>query len=155
MWLAIDDADEENAAMQFIPGTHKAPLPWIRTAQKHAVLTNEILEGDFQHFEAEFGKYVNAMPAGFMSLHADLLVHGSAANQSHRRRCGLTLRYCASDCRPAGYDEGLRGYAGQAILCSGNPGIWAADGMHVGRPEGEDWRPLDAEQIRLAQAAAR
>ena len=32
--------------------------------------------------------YVNAMPAGYLSLHADLLVHGSQPNHSARRRCG-------------------------------------------------------------------
>lgn len=28
VWLAIDDADEENAAMQFVSGSHRAALPW-------------------------------------------------------------------------------------------------------------------------------
>ncbi|MEP1645241.1 MAG: phytanoyl-CoA dioxygenase family protein, partial [Rhodopirellula bahusiensis] len=35
--------------------------------------------------------------AGQVSIHSDLLVHGSAPNQSDRRRCGLTLRYCPAD----------------------------------------------------------
>lgn len=37
------------------------------------------------------------MPAGDISLHTDLLLHGSNANQSPKRRCGLTLRYCTPD----------------------------------------------------------
>jgi ectoine hydroxylase-related dioxygenase (phytanoyl-CoA dioxygenase family) len=28
-----------------------------------------------------------------------MLLHGSEANQSTRRRCGLTLRYCSADVR--------------------------------------------------------
>jgi hypothetical protein len=32
-------------------------------------------------------------------MHSDLLLHGSEANQSSRRRCGLTLRYCPADVR--------------------------------------------------------
>jgi ectoine hydroxylase-related dioxygenase (phytanoyl-CoA dioxygenase family) len=31
---------------------------------------------------------------GEISIHSDLLLHGSEANQSSKRRCGLTLRYC-------------------------------------------------------------
>ena len=34
------------------------------------------------------------LKAGQISIHSDLLVHGSAPNDSDRRRCGLTLRYC-------------------------------------------------------------
>ena len=37
------------------------------------------------------------MKAGKVSLHSDLLVHGSLPNLSERRRCGLTLRYCPPD----------------------------------------------------------
>jgi len=35
--------------------------------------------------------------AGQASVHSDLILHGSEANQSTRRRCGLTLRYCAAE----------------------------------------------------------
>jgi hypothetical protein len=30
-------------------------------------------------------------------MHSDLLLHGSEANESNRRRCGLTIRYAAAD----------------------------------------------------------
>jgi len=39
------------------------------------------------------------LTAGQMSIHSDLLLHGSGANESDRRRCGLTLRYCTADVR--------------------------------------------------------
>ena len=39
------------------------------------------------------------LEAGEVSVHSDLLLHGSKANQSERRRCGLTLRYCTPDVR--------------------------------------------------------
>jgi ectoine hydroxylase-related dioxygenase (phytanoyl-CoA dioxygenase family) len=41
----------------------------------------------------------NELKAGEISIHSDLLVHGSEANMSPRRRCGLTLRYCPADVR--------------------------------------------------------
>lgn len=44
--------------------------------------------------------YLNAMPAGFISLHADLLVHGSQPNHSPRRRCGT--RPSSTACRAVG-----------------------------------------------------
>lgn len=39
--------------------------------------------------------------AGQISLHSDLLLHGSEANNADRRRCGPTLRYCTADVRAA------------------------------------------------------
>jgi non-heme Fe2+,alpha-ketoglutarate-dependent halogenase len=43
-----------------------------------------------------------------------LLLHGSEANQSNRRRCGLTLRYC-----PASVQAGL-GWNGKGVIVSGS-----------------------------------
>jgi len=41
-----------------------------------------------------YGRIVdNELKAGEMSLHSDLLLHGSGPNTSDRRRCGLTFRY--------------------------------------------------------------
>jgi hypothetical protein len=34
--------DEENAAMQFVSGSHRAALPWIKTTQPKSVLGNEL-----------------------------------------------------------------------------------------------------------------
>ena len=47
-----------------------------------------------------FGQVVyDELRAGQVSMHSDLLLHGSEANDSDRRRCGLTLRYCSADVR--------------------------------------------------------
>ena len=96
VWLAIDDADRENACMRFIPGTHH-----------HGHLTYRLTENDGDNVlnqtveDAEqFGEPIDVeLNAGEISLHSDLLLHGSQANNSSRRRCGLTLRYCAADVR--------------------------------------------------------
>ena len=59
--------------------------------------------------------------AGEISIHSDLLLHGSAANDSDRRRCGLTLRYCTADVR-AGMDWNQKG----VIVSGADPtGHWA------------------------------
>jgi non-heme Fe2+,alpha-ketoglutarate-dependent halogenase len=94
VWLAIDDADEDNAAMKFIPGTHRVGhLKW-REAQGEVVLKQEITDIN------RFGQPVyDCLKAGQLSLHADMLVHGSDPNVSDRRRCGLTIRYCEPEVR--------------------------------------------------------
>ncbi len=96
VWLAIDDADTENACMRFIPGSHlRGPLPHLPSVEGE--------ENVLDHTAADplaFGAPVdNALRAGEISLHSDLLLHGSEANKSDRRRCGLTLRYCAAEVR--------------------------------------------------------
>ena len=95
VWLAIDDADSGNACMRFLPGSHlRGPLPFEVTDGESSVLNQKALDVD------RFSPPVdNELRAGEISLHSDLLLHGSEANDSGRRRCGLTLRYCAADVR--------------------------------------------------------
>ncbi len=96
VWLAIDDADVENACMRFIPGSHKLGHLTYRPS---ADSENNVLDQTVENAE-EFGDPVDVeLKAGEASLHSDLLLHGSKANESDRRRCGLTLRYCATDVR--------------------------------------------------------
>jgi hypothetical protein len=103
VWLAIDDADEENACMKFIAGSHHHGHMTYRPsdAADHNVL-NQTIDNPEQ-----FGEVVwNPLPAGWASMHADLLLHGSEANRSTRRRCALTLRYCAAEVNAAlGWNE--------------------------------------------------
>jgi hypothetical protein len=106
------------------------------------------------------GLYVNAMPAGYISMHADLLIHGSTPNLSTtRRRCGLTLRYCAADARPLGGDDNAgRGtfFGGFVLPCRGDPEYWGEAGRYVAPPPAghEDWSPLSGKQVAAAQLAA-
>ncbi len=105
VWLAIDDADCENACMRFIAGSHHVGHLTFRPSrpEDHNVL-NQTVENPEQ-----YGPIVNdELRAGQISLHSDLLLHGSEANQSDRRRCGLTLRYAAADVR-AGMDWNQKG----------------------------------------------
>lgn len=103
VWLAIDDVDEENAAMRFIPGSHLdgALHHHLRDLDGSRVLGQEV---DSRELEGR-PQYVNSMPAGHASLHSDMLLHGSPANSSMRRRAGLTLRYVGAEVRLLnGYD---------------------------------------------------
>ena len=127
VWLAVDDADAGNAAMRFLPGTHAGgELPMEAVAG--AAFDRGIAD------VARLGAPVtNALRAGQCSLHADMLVHGSEANRSDRRRCGLTLRYCPPSV--AITDDGWRRGV-EAVLCRGAPGGWA---VHP-RPATDDIR---------------
>lgn len=96
VWLAIDDADVENACMRFIPGSHLyGNLTWHLSEDDEGNVLNQTVA------DAErFGEPVDdVLRAGEVSIHSDLTLHGSEANDSDRRRCGLTLRYCAADVR--------------------------------------------------------
>ena len=117
-WLAIDDATVENACMRYIPGTHLfGHLTYTLSENDETNVLNQTVTGADQ-----FGQPENVeLEAGEMSLHSDLLLHGSEANQSSRRRCGLTLRYC-----PASVRAGL-GWNAKGVIVSGRDpaGHWA------------------------------
>lgn len=95
-WLAIDDADIENACMRFIAGSqHFGRLTYRPSDSSEHNVLNQTIENAEQ-----YGTPVDdELKAGEISLHSDLLLHGSNANDSDRRRCGLTLRYCAAEVR--------------------------------------------------------
>ena len=111
VWLAIDDADVDNACMRFIPGSHH-----------HGHLTYKLSEEDennvlFQTVPTaeQYGEPIDVeLKAGEISIHSDMLLHGSKANTSGRRRCGLTLRYCAAEVRA------LQGWHLKGVLLAGD-----------------------------------
>jgi non-heme Fe2+,alpha-ketoglutarate-dependent halogenase len=109
-WLAIDDADVGNACMRYIPGSHHlGHLTYTLSENDEANVLNQTVEGAEQLAEP-----VNVeLRAGEISMHSDLLLHGSEANESTRRRCGLTLRYCPADVR-----AGL-GWNAKGVVVSG------------------------------------
>ena len=118
VWLAIDDADIGNACMRFVPGSHlHGPLEFELDDQDQSNVLNQSVSD----FEALGDTVDNELPAGAISLHTDLLLHGSEANQSDRRRCGLTLRYCAAEVKA------YLGWNRKGVIVSGvdRDGHWA------------------------------
>src|ERR1700761_3899299 len=117
-WLAIDDATVENACMRYIPGSQLlGHLTYTLSENDEANVLNQTVP----NAEA-LGRPVDVqLKAGEISLHSDLLLHGSEANQSSKRRCGLTLRYC-----PAVVRAGL-GWNEKGVVVSGKDesGHWA------------------------------
>ena len=94
VWLAIDKADRQNACMRVIPGSHLHGHVDYRRGDRDEHNTLDQTIDDV----AQFGQPIDVeLEAGEISMHSDLLLHGSDANDSERRRCGLTLRYTTAD----------------------------------------------------------
>ena len=128
VWLAVDDASEENGAMQVIPGSHlHGQVDYEQSAAEEDNVLNQTVGDPRKYGEAPVAL---AMRAGQISLHADLLLHGSEPNRSTQRRCGLTMRFVPSDVRAH------NGWHKSAIICRGsNPeGHW----VHHPRPAGDE-----------------
>ena len=134
VWLAITDSTRENGAMRVIPGTHLIGAQTTRLSEEdeHNVLLEVVPDverfGDPVYFE---------LKAGQISVHDNLLLHGSEPNRSSRPRGGLTLRYCPVDVRS------LSDYHLGAVLVSGedSSGHWG----NVPRPTGADARGMQSE----------
>jgi non-haem Fe2+, alpha-ketoglutarate-dependent halogenase len=126
VWLAIDAADRTNACMRFLGGSHHFGHLTFRPSDpsEHNVLNQSIDDVE------RFGTPVDVeLQAGEISLHSDLLLHGSDTNTSNRRRCGLTLRYCSADVRAE------LGWNAKGVIVSGSDpsGHWA----NSARPEND------------------
>ena len=145
-WLAIDDADAENAAMQFVPGSHLsgALVHEMQPLDGSRVLGRQALNPD-QYTD----RFINVLQAGQLSLHSDLLLHGSDANDSSRNRCGLTLRYIPASVRVM---EGFDVWRKSAVHCLDGD---ASDYWYNrSRPEGENpekladfWGEFDGQSL--------
>ncbi|GAA5504812.1 phytanoyl-CoA dioxygenase family protein [Novipirellula caenicola] len=94
VWLAIDDANAENGCMEVFAGSHKHGLIEFKDSDANA---GNVLDQTVEHPEQYGTHRLTPLRAGQISIHSDLLLHGSSANVSNRRRCGLTLRYCPAD----------------------------------------------------------
>jgi non-heme Fe2+,alpha-ketoglutarate-dependent halogenase len=83
--------------MQFIPGSHRhGQIPFEPSAADE----KNVLGQSVRDPERFGGPPVSVfLKAGQISIHTDLLLHGSAPNRSTRRRCGLTLRYMPPEVR--------------------------------------------------------
>jgi len=88
-WVALDDVSEENGCMQVVPGSHKWGL----------VPEGNFFDHDLQALEeritAASGKTFQTapciLPAGALSFHHCMTLHGSGPNLSQRPRRSLVV----------------------------------------------------------------
>jgi len=98
-WYAIDDADVENGCMRVIPRTHLAGITEHGKSERAGNLLS--INQEVQTEIDESTAIDLAMKAGQISIHDGFLIHGSGPNGSNRRRCGVTIRYCRPNVKPA------------------------------------------------------
>ena len=95
LWLAVDDAHTDNGCLRVIPGSHQWPVHRLRRRDDvESVLSTEI-DADID----ESAAVDLELRAGDVEVHHPNIVHGSHANTSDRRRCGLTIRYIPASTR--------------------------------------------------------
>ncbi|MDA1191112.1 MAG: phytanoyl-CoA dioxygenase family protein [Candidatus Poribacteria bacterium] len=134
VWLAIDDADVENSAMRVVPGSHRhGQIGFHRSASDEKNVLNQTVIDAERYGDPPVSL---EMRAGQMSLHSDLLLHGSEPNRSSRRRCGLTMRFL---------DPEVRAYHGWNRNAITARGVDPADHWgNVARPVGENVPPRES-----------
>ena len=90
-WLAVDRSDEGNGCLRVVKGSHKQTLKELKTDRSVLNVLGATTHSDQDVPEQDIVDLV--LNPGDISIHHPNLVHGSHANTSNRRRCGLTIRY--------------------------------------------------------------
>jgi ectoine hydroxylase-related dioxygenase (phytanoyl-CoA dioxygenase family) len=119
VWLALDDVDAENGAMQVIPGTHLNGFSAYEAVDK----AQNIFDSQIRPELVDEKRAVTfELKAGQCSLHEARIIHGAQANISPRRRAGYTMRYLplTSKIEPSRNPEG-RFWLARGEDVAGNP----------------------------------
>ncbi|MEM1324460.1 MAG: phytanoyl-CoA dioxygenase family protein [Bacteroidota bacterium] len=96
-WMGLDDANEDNGCLQYIPGSHRWNLlDRTNLAGDMDGLARFLTPEQKKQFDQ---KVAIEMPAGYATFHHPLLVHGSYANRSSRARRALVLNVFADHTR--------------------------------------------------------
>jgi ectoine hydroxylase-related dioxygenase (phytanoyl-CoA dioxygenase family) len=90
VWLALYDTNEENGAMKVVKGSHNEGMFKHHTNKA----SNLVLDQEVSNDQIKEEDIISLnLKAGEISLHNDALLHGSEANNSNKRRCGVTMRF--------------------------------------------------------------
>lgn len=117
LWLAVDDATVENGCLRVIPGSHSLDIqPFIKRDADASVLGSEI---DPSLVDERLAVDLE-LAAGSVEVHHPNIIHGSNANASPHRRCGLTIRYIPTTTRITSTGRQEKAYL---LRGSARPGI--------------------------------
>ncbi|MFI1097945.1 phytanoyl-CoA dioxygenase family protein [Streptomyces sp. NPDC020917] len=137
LWLAVDHSTPENGCVRLIPGSHRGGIEAMRAnTDVDNVLGEEIA------VEVDESAAVDMVLApGDVEVHHPNIVHGSNANTSPHRRCGLTMRYIPAATRITADEQPYP----SAFHLRGTPGVNAC----------QPWPAFDPERhYRYAGAGA-
>lgn len=96
LWLAIDDSTPENGCVRVIPGTQH---DYFHNLERREDVANVLNSGIDPTTVNEGASVDLVLTAGDVSIHHPNVIHGSDANTSPKRRCGLTIRYIPASTR--------------------------------------------------------
>jgi ectoine hydroxylase-related dioxygenase (phytanoyl-CoA dioxygenase family) len=115
LWLAIDHSTPENGCVRVIPGSQTMATEAMReVTDVQSVLGQEIA------VEVDESRAVDmVLRPGDVEVHHPQIVHGSNANTSPYRRCGLTIRYIPTSTRIISEEQPYV----SAFLLRGDPGV--------------------------------
>jgi len=123
-WVALDDVDEENGAMQMVPGSHH----WGNQIEFLHTLEN------YQSMPKEWNGHAletvtRPVKAGHVHYHHALAWHGSPANKSGGPRRAIALHYMTGDTRYVASGEHLmqafiEGGDGEKVQGEKFPQVW-------------------------------
>lgn len=95
LWLAVDHSTPENGCVRLIPGSHKMDIAATRANTDVDSVLGEEIAVDVDESQA----VDMVLRPGDVEVHHPNIVHGSNANASPNRRCGLTIRYIPTSTR--------------------------------------------------------
>jgi ectoine hydroxylase-related dioxygenase (phytanoyl-CoA dioxygenase family) len=106
-WVALDDVDVANGAMQVLPGSHH----WGALRGASDFLGTDI-DAQLERLTAEHDAtpHVLEMRAGQVSFHHVLTFHGSGSNTSDRVRRSLAVHLVDADVAAVSHDDGWQHY---------------------------------------------
>jgi ectoine hydroxylase-related dioxygenase (phytanoyl-CoA dioxygenase family) len=98
-----------------IPGSHRGDLHALRAREDFdSVLGSESATDVDESLAVDL-----TLSAGDVEVHHPSIMHGSEANTSPHRRCGLTIRYIPTSTRITAHEQPYP----SAILLRGTPGV--------------------------------
>jgi ectoine hydroxylase-related dioxygenase (phytanoyl-CoA dioxygenase family) len=106
-WVALDDVDEGNGAMQVLPGSHR--WGWLR-GQSDFLGTDLDAQLDRLAAQHDVRPTTLSMHAGQVSFHHVLTFHGSASNTSQRVRRSLAVHLVDATVRSVSHLDGWQHY---------------------------------------------
>ncbi|WP_255951104.1 phytanoyl-CoA dioxygenase family protein [Streptomyces odontomachi] len=95
LWLSVDHSTPENGCVRVIPGSHRQEIAAMRDNTEVANVLGQEIAADVD--ESRAADIV--LSPGDVEVHHPNIVHGSNANTSPHRRCGLTIRYIPTSTR--------------------------------------------------------
>lgn len=96
LWLAVDEATRENGCLRVIPHSHKLALQEMGASST----VPNVLDSEIDPRFVDESKAVDiVLQPGDVEVHHPNIIHGSEANTSPKRRCGLAIRYISTRSR--------------------------------------------------------